>query len=487
MYRLSRAIDPAVGIDLSACNLLRTGIITVVVAIRPAGAGLVVIRIGKHLPTLVGVSFGFEDKFTLLVGHALEGVVGGIGDVLLDAQMRPGDGLTRVGIHHHVALVVVVLRLPQYKHVAHEVQASHGVDARRTGKLKHIHADGQCGYGELILEELVVFLVLIPACLLVHHLSQHGLECLVVLLRRRTQRDVAIGLHLIDLHGDRPQVAQVLQFQVGGLSRHGHGSVEVQFHLGVSQFHLLVTQFVGALPAAPFAQGLAYEGNPLLGRFSMHAVKACKGQFASLGQVLIRFQQLVEFLHRRVVTECVGSSHTGRPAVTRPVIVFVECRPVVELDADDAQQVVPEDFAVVALHHEWHILVFLHLGQLVAELIGELWPAHQPYRVVLVAYLVEHRLIYRLHHLVGGLVVALLDAHYLRLQRVGSYLRHHLCRHELGFQQVAVVFAFLGLLHDFLQQFILALGQVFHFSQSHFLPHGGVIFAKDKHWYHQCK
>ena len=266
------------------------------------------------------------------------------------------------------------------------------------------------------MEVLIVFLVLILARLLVDHFSQQRFDGVVSLVVRGVDINVAFSFHLIDLHGERTQVAHILQHEVGRLSWHGYSSVEHDANLRIGELLLCIAQFVHTLPTAPLTEGLADEFYLLLSRIVVHTIIARDGQFASFRQILILLQQFIDFLYCSIVAILLSSYDTGRFAVTCLGVEVVEHIEFIQFDTDDAQQVVTEEFAIHTLDDEGHVFVLFHLRQFGAEFICQLGFGHQSQRIVTVAYHVEHRLIDRLQYLVVGLIEALLHAHHFGLQ-----------------------------------------------------------------------
>ena len=144
---------------------------------------------------------------------------------------------------------------------------------------------------------------------------------------------------------------------------------------------------------------------------------------------------------------------------------------VVQLVADDVQQVVIEDTCIGPLDNEGLVGLILDLGEFPAEVVRQLWALyfHIQFRIAR-RHLIEHGLPNQAQHLVLGIFPMLLHLVHSRLQRVGRDLCHHLCSLQLCLQQMSVGLLFRGLLHNLLKHLILRLGQIFLFCLLYLIP-----------------
>ena len=492
--RLAGAIDGTVGVELGLLHQVSTLVVTVAAAEIHLRRGLVRVGIGEYL---LATSFWVgEVALALAVGHEVVGVVFTITDVASDAQVGLGDGLTRRGAHHHVADSVVRLFLGHRVDIGHVIETADNVRRGLRLELNHIHAYGQGTQGHRVFKQFVVGLarVLVLLGVLLHQ-RQQRLQFLVVLLRTGVQVQVAVGLHLVDLHRHLLQVAQVAQQHLLLTVGQGDAAVDADAELGRRQRLLIIAQGVHLRPRGPLAECLAQIFYPVLRRIvahTDHTLVALDGQCAGLGQVAIDADQRVEpqqsgLLDVRIVLlQRLQGRQTGSLAITRPRIVVVQRLIVVERIADDAQQVVAEHLAVCPRDDEGLKGVVLHLCQFLAEGGRQfrLFRRHLQ-RGATPAYLVDHRLVDRLQHLVLlGLAAGFQPLH-LRRERVGGDAGLHLRRLQFSLHQLAVGFLALGLLHDLLQHVIRRLGQVLLFRLSRFLPQGRIGLPPHEYWHRQ--
>ena len=290
---LSRAIDGPVRHD---GHMLQVAHIVIIVepsqAIHPR-AGLVVIR--RHEYLIGPSSFGIKQALALVVSRH--------DDVLLVHLHRYRGilhGLSRCGVHHHIARHIVG------QHLSHQAQAGDIVERaslvlglRLTLKLQHIDAHGQGAQHQRVLKLLIGSLVSEGHRLChLRHLHQSRLNLVVVLLRVQVVVLQFLGssLYTIHTHLELRDAAQVLQLQeMGPVWQHDALTTHVKHTL--LQVVLLVAQIVHALPRAPALQGIlqippffAYRGI----RVFVHISVANDGHLARLFQVGIDISQRVE-------------------------------------------------------------------------------------------------------------------------------------------------------------------------------------------------
>ena len=170
--------------------------------------------------------------------------------------------------------------------------------------------------------------------------------------------------------------------------------------------------------------------------------------------------------------------HTGCPTVAHLFIIIIHRLiglEVVQLIAYRMQEVMIKDIRIDTFDDKRTIGGILHLGELFTEFRRQHRGIERHLQTaVLPVDTVQHRLVYRLEHLVGGSLITLLEPFHGGLQRVWCDMSHHADTLQLGRQQMTVVLAFLSLLHDLLQQFVLGLGKILLIGCFHSLPQGSI-------------
>ena len=120
VYRLSRAVDAAVGKYHPLLHVAIRVEIVVSVGASHHGACLVCIGIGKHAASARHV-LGFKEVLALIVGHGQIGLLVAIALALLYLQVCALYRLSCCGVHHHVAYLAVRLCLGYGVEVGHVV------------------------------------------------------------------------------------------------------------------------------------------------------------------------------------------------------------------------------------------------------------------------------------------------------------------------------------------------------------------------------
>ena len=87
-----------------------------------------------------------------------------------------------------------------------------------------------------------------PGLRQLRHCRQQGLQLFIVTLRRRVELQVTIGLHPIDLHRERLQVAQVLQAHCLLAIRDGEPILQLRLEHPHGELLTVVAQHVHPLP-----------------------------------------------------------------------------------------------------------------------------------------------------------------------------------------------------------------------------------------------
>ena len=489
MHRLSGAVDGPVSIDFRTPYQTARPVIVVAVAAIQARTGLVAIRIGKDA-AVAGDSLCLEDILTLRIRLAIRCFLLVVTHTFLDTQMGTGDGLSRCSTDHHIAHTLTCRQaLGNGVDIRHVVQPTNHAGGWHRLELHHIHAHGQPLQGDGILKDLVGLLSDIRMLLVDDDIRQQGLDSLIALIIHGRLVDIAIGVHAPDFHRERREVAQALQLDRLRLLRQDHGLVIGHIVLRIGHLGLLVAQFVHPGPTAPPCQYIldiiVATGRPVI-VIASHIPIVLNGYLTSLGQVAIGLEEGVDFLRRGISVD-LGRRNTGRTAVTCLHIVVVQGFILLKFIAHDTQQVVVEDPGIDTPDDEGCIILILHASQLPTESRCQFGLVHRHLqRTVILTDAVEHGLIDDLEYIVLRLFAPLADTVQSRAQRVGGNLRHRLGTLQFGLQQLTVVPALLGLLHDLLQYVIRRLGQVFLLCLRYFLPKGRIRLSEQKQWHHHC-
>ena len=396
---LSRTVDRTVGIDTGAKIKTVDIVIRVVVVAVERRTGLVALGIGKHLTTVL-LSLGVIEILSFLAGDAVGLLDLLIADVLTDPEMSPHDGLTRLGIHHHVAHDILDrLCLGDGIDFTHVIEVTAHLRDRIGLDLHHIHAHRQTLQRQLILEELIGLLARIGARLFAYHLTQQGLDLLIAIGIVGRQRVITLGIYPVDLHRQRRDITQLLKLH--GLRLLGQNQLLVVLEVVLRIGHLLfgILQDADTLPRTPLLERLVNLVELLAHgdlRLILGAVIAQDGQFTALGQILIDLDQRVDLL-QGVVLEGICRRDTGSTPVACLRIEFVERVLFIQLVADDVQQVVVEDAGIDTFHDHRTVGIILQTGHLLTERLRQFGLFHtEPQRVVLARHAPEHRLPHRL-------------------------------------------------------------------------------------------
>ena len=162
------------------------------------------------------------------------------------------------------------------------------------------------------------------AFFLVYHFAQKRLYLLVATLVIRPMLYIAIGIYLVNGHREILQIAQLLQFHCLSLLRTNYMVPKFHTILWIGHFLLLVAKIIQSGPLSPLIQSLV-DIIIALGRISIAITYfpiAGDSQFASLGQVLVFLNHLIQFRRIRIAIQ-IRSYDTSRPAIAYLFIIIV--------------------------------------------------------------------------------------------------------------------------------------------------------------------
>ena len=338
---------------------------------------------------------------------------------------------------------------------------------------------------------------------------QQRLQLLVVVGVGGFEFRGAVDIHFIHTQGELADGAQVGQFDFLFALRYADIFLQLRVVFRGGDVALAVAQVVHAMPRSPALQGHVDVLPFLLGGgvgIVFHVVVAVDGQLAALGQVLefgdervealdvLRFvQRLVLDVFRLLVEQhgFAGEEHSVAVAHLQIVVAKLAC--MTGRYADEAQQVIAEVAAVVALDDEGLIVGGLHGSQLVGVghrlvvvFLAYLLMAQLVEPAVVVVDVAQHGVVDGLQRVVvGSQLGTLLQLLHDGFQRVGCHLALRLGTLQPGLQQLAVDLLLLGFRHDLAQCFLLRLRQVVVLGVLHLFPQGAVCLRECKHRHHQ--
>ena len=500
---LPRAVDAAVGIEVDGGFPVVVAIVAVVAVQTDGVEAVVVLGRGEHL---IRVALGLRvvEQLALLV--AAVGFPYLFGPVPR-LQRGTADGLSRLAVHHHEARLVAGLCLADDGEVAHvEQPAQHHRLAilepvRLPRELEHVDAGGQVANGHGVAKLLVGLMTAVPA--LLRQLGQRRepvLQLGKVLVARHRGLFVARQVGLADAQRQLAEVAQVVQLHLLLLCGAQQLVLHAHVELRARHFQLGIAQHVHGRPLGPASHRLVNVGIALGLRGTavvVHVVIALKGQLCRHVQVAILPDERVNLLYvwrllplaiRAVLPQLPECRQAGRRAVAGADVVAVGHFIVVQRAADEAQQVVAEAAAAVAVGHQrvegpglglcqQHGVGQCHGAVLLLALAGRV--AEPP--VVLVVDSAQHGGIDGTQAFVSGAAQLLLHAAHHGLQRVGRYAHLHVGNGEPRLQQVAPLLVAEGFDGYLLRLVNHLLGQVLLVGLLQLFPHLLVTLSKHRH------
>ena len=130
-------------------------------------------------------------------------------------------------------------------------------------QLHHIHAHRQPFKCQRVVKELIIRSGVKLLGLVDNGLAQQRLNLLIALAGRWRLVEIALTLHGIDRHGERREMAHIVQLYLLCLHRASHLQVVLQMELRVGHAQLVVSKLVYLRPLTPLLYGIVDKGDAL--------------------------------------------------------------------------------------------------------------------------------------------------------------------------------------------------------------------------------
>ena len=234
----------------------------------------------------------------------------------------------------------------------------------------------------------------------------------------RIQIGVTLQRSAKDTHCQRLQITQVVQCHRLGFLWHRHTLENPCRELRPCQILLHITQPIDTTPTAPAFNRAAQEVHLLGNRIVVrtHQLEAADGQLTSFWQVTINLQQRIQGCD---IVKCLGTCYTSGTTVSRLAVIPMQVLPRFQLPANDTEQVVTIQLAVLSLDNERLISIRLHRCQSlrVSHCAGSILLA---LRFPVVSQLPVFLVYFGKHHIIDSLQGQVLDVPLLLFQPVNG-------------------------------------------------------------------